>query len=71
MSDLVTNLTACREHLDDQRYVTGLHVELLDWAIAELQRLAAVEERTLNRPTAVPAPMPAPMMAPPPADVAP
>lgn len=69
MSDLVTNLTACREHLDQQRYVVGLHVELLDWAIAELQRLAAVEERTLNRPTAVSAPMPAPMAPPPHVDI--
>lgn len=67
MSDLVTNLAACREHLDQQRYVVGLHVELLDWAIAELQRLAAVEERALTRPVVVSAPMPAPMMmAPPP-----
>jgi hypothetical protein len=58
VSDLVTKLTACRDTLDDQRYVTGLHVELLDWAIAELQRLAAVEERTLARPVTVSAPNP-------------
>jgi hypothetical protein len=53
VSDLVTNLTACRDRLDDQRYVVGLHVELLDWAIAELQRLAAVEERVINPPRPV------------------
>jgi hypothetical protein len=63
VSDLVSKLTACTENLDDQRYVVGLHVELLDWAIAELQRLAAVEERFLNPPRAVmsPAFAPAPM----------
>lgn len=66
MSDLVSKLAACRDTLDERRYVIGLHVELLDWAIAELQRLAAVEERTLARPVAVSAPMPAPMTAPPP-----
>lgn len=53
MSDLVSKLTACTENLDDQRYVVGLHVELLDWAIAELKRLAAVEERALNPPRPV------------------
>lgn len=63
MSDLVSKLSACRNTVDDQRYVVGLHVELLDWAIAELQRLTAVEERVLARPVAVSAP--APMMAPP------
>ena len=72
MSDLVSKLSACRSTLDDQRYVVGLHVELLDWAIAELQRLAAVEERVINPPRAVMSPAfapvdaPAPMMTPPP-----
>lgn len=68
MSDLVSKLSTCRNTLDDQRYVVGLHVELLDWAIAELQRLTAVEERVL----AVPRPAmtaPAPMAPPPHVDI--
>jgi hypothetical protein len=68
VSDLVSKLSACRDTLDGQRYVTGLHVELLDWAIAELRRLAAIEERVINPPRAVMsfAPVDAPMA--PPAD---
>ena len=70
MSDLVSKLSACREHLDDQRYVVGLHVELLDWAVAELQRLTAVEERVLTVPrTTMAAPMPAPVAPPPHPDI--